>query len=83
MDGPRINSSFALRLWKFILTGKNKWHLADIYLFKVNKENTVWDLFKINNKGTRATSMTSGAFIINFEHILYIVLVFPMLTSNK
>ena len=37
----------------------------------------MWNLFKINNKGTRRASTTySGVFIVNFWQILRIVLVF-------
>ena len=40
-------------------------------------------MFKINNKDTRTTSMTSsGVFIVNFEHTSYLILVFLLLTLN-
>ena len=37
---------------------------ANIYLFKVNNRNTImwnimWNIFKVNNKNTNATSLTS------------------------
>ena len=37
---------------------------ANIYLFKVNNRNTImwnimWNIFKVNNKNTKATSLTS------------------------
>ena len=35
-------------------------------------------MFKVNIKGHR-----SGAFIVNFEHILHLVLVFLLLSLNK
>ena len=35
-------------------------------------------MFKINNKDTRTTSMASGIFIVNFEHISHPALVFPI-----
>ena len=39
---------------------------------------------KVNNRNTRATSMTSsGVFIANFEHISHLLLVFLLLTLNK
>ena len=34
-------------------------------------------MFKVNNKDT-----LSGVFIVNFEHILHLVLVFLLLTLN-
>ena len=42
-------------------------------------------MFKVNNKDTRKTPMTSwcyDVFIVNFEHILYLVLLFVLLTWN-
>ena len=41
-------------------------------------QNNVYKLFKVNNINTR-----TGVFIVNFEQILLIVLVFPLLTLNK
>ena len=41
------------------------------------------NLFKVNNKDKRATSMTSSVFIVNFEQILHIALTFPLLEWNK
>ena len=35
-------------------------------------------MFKINNKDRRR----SGVFIVNFEHISYLILVFLLLTLN-
>ena len=37
---------------------------ANIYLFKVNNRNTImwnimWNIFKVNNKNTNTTSLTS------------------------
>ena len=41
-------------------------------------------MFKINNKDTRAMSMMfSDVFIINFEQVSHIVLVFPLMILNK
>ena len=39
-----------------------------------------WNLFKVNNKDTITTSMTSIIFIIDIEQISHIVLVFGLLT---
>ena len=38
------------------------------------------NLFKVNNEDTRTTPLTSFAFIVNFEHVRHIVLVFLWLT---
>ena len=41
-------------------------------------------MFKVNNKDTRTTSMTSFCVsIVNFEHIPHLALVFLLLTLNK
>ena len=37
----------------------------------------------ICSKSTMETVTRSGVFIVNFEHISHIVLVFPLLTLNK
>ena len=39
-------------------------------------------MFKVNNKDTRMTPRRSGIFIVNFEHISHLVLVFLLLTLN-
>ena len=52
-------------------------------------QNNNWNLFKVNNKDTTTTSMASSwcssLFIVNFEQISHIVLVFPflILTLNE
>ena len=59
---------------------------ADIYLFKVNNRNTRTIskiCSKLTNKDNRMTSMMSRmtvVFIVNFEQISNIVLVFLLLT---
>ena len=40
-------------------------------------------MFKANNKNTRTTSCRSGVFIVTFEHISHLFLVFLFLTLNK
>ena len=41
-------------------------------------------MFKGNNENTKAKSLTSfWCFIVNFEHISQIFLVFPVLTWSK
>ena len=44
-------------------------------------KNNMQNLFKVSNKDSRTTSMTSfwRVFIVNFEEISHIVLVFPLL----
>ena len=40
-------------------------------------------MFKVNNKDTRTTPWRrSGIFIVNFEHISHLVLVFLLLSLN-
>ena len=81
-------SKVALNATKHLLS---KWiscfsFLTSIYLFKGNNENTrtMWNLFKVNNKEIRTTSMTSlYGFMVNFEQISNIILVFLFLILNK
>ena len=61
--------------------------LANIYLFKINYRNTR-KRCKICSKLTiktleRCHWRRFGSFIVNFEHILHLLLVFPLLTLNK
>ena len=37
----------------------------------------LWEICRVN-KGTRTTSPTSGVFVVNFEEISHILLVFPL-----
>ena len=39
-------------------------------------------MFNVNNKDTRMTLRRSGVFIVNFEQIPHLVLVFLLLTLN-
>ena len=60
---------------------------AGIYLFKVNKGNTktmceICSKLIIKKPEWRKWHRL-GIFIANFEHISYIVLVFPLFTLNK
>ena len=41
--------------------------------------NKVWNMFKDNNKDTK---MTPGVFIVSFEHISHLALVFLLFTLN-
>ena len=49
------------------------------------QQNKVSNLFKVNNKDNRMTSLTSfwWLIIVNFEQISHFLLVFPLLTLNK
>ena len=62
------------------------WIPTGIYLLKFNKGNTR-ALYKICSKLRIKTpecqSRRSDVFIINFEQISHIILVFPLLTLNK
>ena len=60
-------------------------HVAGIYLFKVNNENnSVWNLFILSvRRLERHHFHRSDVVIINFEQILLIILVFPLLGWNK
>ena len=41
-------------------------------------------MFRVNNKDTRTTPMRrSGVFIVNFEHVSPLVLMFLLLTLSK
>ena len=39
-------------------------------------------MLKVNNKDTRKTRRRSGIFIVNFEHISHLALVFLLLALN-
>ena len=57
----------------------SSWYLL-VHTQQWKQRNNVWNKFKVNNKDIRTTS---GVFIANFEHILHIALVFPLLPLNK
>ena len=55
---------------------------AGNYMFKVSNKNTrtrCENMFKVNNKDTWRRS---GVFIVNFEHISHLALVFLLFTFN-
>ena len=59
-------------------------YLAKINLFKVHDKNTRKRCeikFKVNNNGTRVSR--SSAFIVNFEHIPHLFLVFLLKTLRR
>ena len=43
----------------------------------------MWHMFKDDNKDVKTKLITYGIFIVNFEQISCINLVFPLLTLNK
>ena len=44
----------------------------------------MWNVFKGNNNDTRTRSLLrSGFFIVDFEHIWHVILVFSLLPLNK
>ena len=48
------------------------------------KETLEKDMFTVNNKDIRTTSWhRSGVFIVNFDHISHVFLVFLLLTLNR
>ena len=63
------------------------WNSVGTYLFKVNNGNTR-AMFEVCSKFKSKTPKwhhwrRSGAFIVNFEQISHIILVFPLLTLKK
>ena len=47
-------------------------------------QNDMCNLFKVSNKETKLRQWRcSGVFIINFEHVSHIILLFSLLSSNK
>ena len=56
--------------------------LPNWYLIAQNQQwkhqDNLWNLFKVSNEDTRTTSLTG--FIVKFEQISHLVLVFPLLT---
>ena len=57
---------------------------AGIYLFKVNNRNTRTSCSKLKTKTPeRSHWRRSGVFIVEFEHISHLVLVFLLLTLSR
>ena len=88
MDATQCNS-FGQNLYKIILvlTTFSFGFLANIYFFKLNNRNTR-KRCEICSKLTiktpeRGQRRCSGVFIVNFEHILHLFLMFPLLALNK
>ena len=75
------------KIRKPIFDGKEIYNPAGIYLLKVNNRNTrtrceICSKLTINTPERRHWR-PSGVFIVNFEHISHLVLVFLLLTLNK
>ena len=73
-------------------TKKTKLVLKTEYLPQKKQIYTQWQYkpskqvknrFKVNSKETRTTSLTSGVFIINLEHVPHLVLEFVLLTLKR
>ena len=56
---------------------ENVWLVHDSFVTIPVGIYKVWNMFKVNNKDT-----CSGVFIINFEYVSHLVLVFLLLTLN-
>ena len=77
-----INGDYGLRTF-ITASFRSKRHLLD-QIQQLKYQNNVWNLFKVNNKDIRMTSITSfWCLIANFELILHIILVFPSLALDK
>ena len=61
---------FTAMMTYFVQTNLPRWHLL-VQSQQWKHQNNAWNLFK------------SGVFIINFEQISHIPLVFPLLNLNK
>ena len=59
----------------------SSYYPGSTYLFKVNNRNTK-KICKICSKFAIKTPERSGVFIVNFEHISHLGLVFLLLTFN-
>ena len=69
-DKPYFIELIRLRPVVHLAEFQKYWNPANIYLFKFVNRNTkkkVWYMFKVNNKSTRKTSLTS---FIYFKHFL-------------
>ena len=58
-------------------------YLTNIYFFKVNNGNTRKRCEICSKLTVTPEQRRSGVFIVNFEHISQLFLVFLLLTSNK
>ena len=72
--------------WILAASNSHKSSLHLLVQIQQSKWKTIfWNLFKFNNKDTWRTTIMSVSyfFFVSFEHILEIVLIFPLLTLNK
>ena len=56
---------------------------AGIYLFKVNNRNTRTRCEICSKLTLQIAELHSGVFVVKFEHIPHLVLVFLLLTLNR
>ena len=72
---------------RFLHDGNIDLNQVGNYMFKVNKRNTRTGCELCSKltlkKAERRNSRRSGVFIVNFEHILHLVLVFLLLTLSR
>ena len=90
---------YSLKCFKAVLYSFSEWNilsnklktadslLPSQHLFVQSQQqkhqNNVWNLFKVNNKVKGTTAITFFCFIVNFEQISRIVLVFLLFILNK
>ena len=67
---------------RFVQKGTFEPFQANIYLLKIISGNTK-NLCEICSKVTIKTPERSGVFIVDFEHIYHLFLVFLLVTLNK
>ena len=80
---PNVDSGVFIVHFEYIYHIIRRHYPVNIYLSKVNNRTLkkAWNMFKINIKDTRTKSLASfRCFIVTFEQISRIFLVFPMLT---
>ena len=74
-------------LWEYFYFYDQSKEISQYLLVQSQKrkhQSNMWNLFKVNNKDAKTTSvMPFGVFIVNFEQISHIVLVVPLLTLHK
>ena len=78
MAKKRLNSTESIL--KYIL---HRYYPANIYLLKVNNRNSRKKCEICSKLTIKTPERRSGVFIVNFEHILHIFLLFLLLTLNK
>ena len=77
-------SQMICKLTEWFLYDGNKGYMpANMYLFKVNNRNTKKKCEICSNLTIKIPECCSSVFIVNFEHILHLLLVFLLLTLKK